>query len=69
MPKARQVLKALQRDGWQQCGDYRGSHVTIVKNGRCYRWAWHDSRDLHKPQLQQIARDCGYTVDQLRGLL
>jgi predicted RNA binding protein YcfA (HicA-like mRNA interferase family) len=69
MPKARQVLAALKRDGWEPARKYKGSHVKLVKNGESGLWAFHDGTDLHTTQLRQVASQFGYTLEQLRDLL
>ena len=68
MPKARMELAALRRDGWVEVRQ-RGSHRLLRKGHRTTLWAFHDGSDIGTTQLRLIARDCGYTVDELRGLL
>ncbi len=61
MPKAAQVLAALKRDGW--------SEIRRLKKGDDERtWAFHDGRDLGKVVLAKIARQYGYTIEELRKL-
>ena len=67
MPKAAQVLAALKRDGWQEVRR-RGSHRLLRKGDVSQTWAFHDGLDLGKVQLAQIARQFGYTLDDLRKL-
>jgi len=67
MPKARQVLAGLQRDGWVIVRS-RGSHRTLRKGERQTTWAWHDGADLGNSHLRQIGRQLGYTMDELREL-
>jgi len=67
MPKAAQVLAALQRDGWIELRR-EGSHRRLGKGGVEKTWAFHDGRDLGKIELAKIARQFGYTVDELRQL-
>ncbi len=66
-PKPR-VLAALKRDGWTQVRQ-KGSHRQLVKSGQRATFAYHDSRDLGNTQLQDIADDFGYTLDELRRLI
>jgi len=67
MPKAARVLAALRRDGWVQVRQ-RGSHRRLVKNGVAQTWAHHDAVDLGAVDMTRIARDFGYTLDELRNL-
>ena len=68
MPKAALVLAALKRDGWVQVRQ-RGSQRRLVKGPLRRTWAFHDGIDLGKVQLAQVARQFGYTLDELRRLL
>lgn len=68
MAKARQVLAALQRDGWAEVRR-TGSHRTLEKGGVRQRWAHHDNADLGGPMLARIARDYGYTLAELRRMI
>jgi len=62
MAKAARILAALKRDGWNE--DRRsGSHRVLAKGDQQRIWAYHDG-----PALAGIARDYGYTVDELRKL-
>jgi predicted RNA binding protein YcfA (HicA-like mRNA interferase family) len=67
MAKAARVLAALQRDGWVEtrCS---GSHRVLVKGKEQRIWAYHDGADLGGPAMARIARDYGYTLDELRKL-
>jgi predicted RNA binding protein YcfA (HicA-like mRNA interferase family) len=67
MAKAARILAALDRGGWIE--DRRsGSHRVLVKGDQQRVWAYHDGVDLGGPALARIARDYGYTVDELRKL-
>lgn len=68
MPKARRVLAALQRDGWVIVHT-AGSHKRLEKNGIRVTFAFHETVDLGNVQLAQVARDFGYTLEELRKLL
>jgi predicted RNA binding protein YcfA (HicA-like mRNA interferase family) len=68
MPKASRVLAALKRDGWIEIRR-SGSHRTLEKEGGVARWAFHGGKDLGKVQIAQIARQLGYTRDELLELL
>jgi predicted RNA binding protein YcfA (HicA-like mRNA interferase family) len=68
MPKAARVLRALRKDGWIQVRQ-AGSHRRLEKNGVRVTFAFHDSRDLGRTDLANIAADFGYTLDELRALL
>jgi predicted RNA binding protein YcfA (HicA-like mRNA interferase family) len=67
MPKAAQVPAALRRDGWIETRR-RGSHRRLRKGERLRTWAFHDSMDLGSVQMAQIARQFGYTLEDLRSL-
>jgi predicted RNA binding protein YcfA (HicA-like mRNA interferase family) len=67
MAKAARMLAALKRDGWVETRR-SGSHRVLVKGDQQRIWAYHDGVDLGGPALARIARDYGYTVDELRKL-
>lgn len=67
MAKARQVLAALKRDGWVELRR-SGSHRWLAKGEQRVTWAWHDGADLGKAAMAMIAREFGYTLDELRRL-
>jgi predicted RNA binding protein YcfA (HicA-like mRNA interferase family) len=67
MAKAARVLAALKRDGWAETRR-SGSHRVLVKGDQQRVWAYHDGVDLGGPAMSRIARDYGYTVDELRKL-
>jgi predicted RNA binding protein YcfA (HicA-like mRNA interferase family) len=68
MPKARRVLAALQRDGWAIVHT-AGSDKRLEKYGIRTTFAFHENVDLGDVQLAQIARDFGYTLEELRKLV
>ena len=68
MPKAAQVLAALERDGWIQIRQ-RGSHRRLVKGPLKRTWSFHDGVDLGRVQMTQVAKQFGYTLEALRTLL
>ncbi len=67
MAKAARVLAALKRDGWVETRR-SGSHRVLVKGNEQRIWAYHDGVDLGGPATARIARDYGYTLDELRKL-
>jgi len=67
MAKAARVLAALKRNGWTETRR-SGSHRVLVKGDQQRVWAYHDRVDLGGPALARIARDYGYTLDELRKL-
>jgi predicted RNA binding protein YcfA (HicA-like mRNA interferase family) len=67
MAKAARVLAPLKRAGWAETRR-SGSHRVLVKDDQQRLWAYHDSVDLGGPAMSRIARDYGYTVDELRKL-
>ena len=67
MPKAMQVLAALKRDGWVELRR-SGSHRWLAKGEKRVTWAWHDGADLGNAAMAIIAREFGYTLDELRRL-
>jgi predicted RNA binding protein YcfA (HicA-like mRNA interferase family) len=52
----------------QRMGGRSGSHRVLVKGDQQRIWAYHDGVDLGSPAMARIARDYGYTVDELRKL-
>jgi predicted RNA binding protein YcfA (HicA-like mRNA interferase family) len=67
MAKAARVLAALKRAGWVETRR-SGSHRVLVKGNEQRIWAYHDGVDLGGPAMARIARDYGYTLDELRKL-
>jgi predicted RNA binding protein YcfA (HicA-like mRNA interferase family) len=67
MAKAARILAALKRDGWLE-SRRSGSHRVLVKGDQQRIWAYQDGVDLGGPAMARIARDYGYTVDELRKL-
>jgi predicted RNA binding protein YcfA (HicA-like mRNA interferase family) len=67
MAKAVRILTALKRDGWIETRR-SGSHRVMAKGDQQRIWAYHDGVDLGGLALARIARDYGYTVDELRKL-
>lgn len=67
MPKSARVLAALKRDGWTETRR-RGSRRVLVKDDRQRVWAYHEGVDLGGPAMARIAKDYGYTLDELRKL-
>jgi predicted RNA binding protein YcfA (HicA-like mRNA interferase family) len=67
MAKASRVLAALKRDGWAETRR-SGSHRVLVKGNRRRVWAYHDGVDLGGPAMAGIAKDYGYSLDELRKL-
>jgi NAD(P)-dependent dehydrogenase (short-subunit alcohol dehydrogenase family) len=53
--------------GWRETRR-SGSHRVLVKGNQQRIWAYHDGVDLGGPAMSRIARDYGYTVDELRKL-
>lgn len=68
MPKARQVLAALKRDGWVEVRR-KGSHRQMRKGDKTVTWAHHQGVDLGNPALAAVAKKFGYKLDELRQLL
>jgi len=67
MAKAARVLAALKRDGWVEVRR-SGSHRVLAKGDQQRVWAYRDGVDLGSPAMSRIARDYGYTIDELRKL-
>jgi len=67
MAKAARILAALKRDGWIETRR-AGSRRVLVKGDQQRICAYHDGVDLGDPALARIARDYGYTADELRKL-
>ena len=63
--KARQVLAALLRIGWEQKRQ-SGSHRTLARAGwDDYTFAFHDSDEIGPVMLGRIARRTGLQPDDL----
>ena len=58
---------ALKRDGWAETRR-SGSHRVLLKGNRQRVWAYHDGVDLGGPAMARIAKDYGYSLDELRKL-
>jgi predicted RNA binding protein YcfA (HicA-like mRNA interferase family) len=67
MAKAARILAALKRAGWIETRR-SGPHRVLVKGEQQRVWAYRDGVDLGGPALARIARDYGYTVDELGKL-
>ncbi len=67
MAKASRVLAALKRNGWVEARR-RGSHRVLVKDDLQRIWAYHDGVYLGGPALARVAKQFGYTIDELRKL-
>ena len=67
MAKAARILAALKRDGWRETRR-SGSHRVLVKGNQQRILAYHDGVDIGWPDMARIARDYGYTLDELRKL-
>jgi predicted RNA binding protein YcfA (HicA-like mRNA interferase family) len=63
--KARQVLAALQRIGWQ-VKRQTGSHRTMSRPGwPDYVFAFHDAEEIGPRMLARIAKHTGISPDDL----
>ena len=69
MAKAARVLAGLKRDGWIVTRQRGGSHTILRKNGRQITWSFHDGEELGNPAMAKVAKDCGYTLEELRKLV
>ncbi|GEM_PF-1716770 len=58
-------MAALLRDGWV-IEHQAGSHRKLRKNGVQGVFSFHDKEDLGGPAMAKVAREFGYTVDELR---
>ena len=65
MPKARQVLKALRKLGWEEVS-CRGSHHKMRRGEESQMFSYHDSVELGPTQLKIVARDFGVSEGDLR---
>jgi predicted RNA binding protein YcfA (HicA-like mRNA interferase family) len=68
MAKARLVRGALERDGWELVRQV-GSHRRYQKGGRAAVFAFHDREDIGGPMMARIAKQFGYTLEQLRRMV
>jgi len=66
--KARAVLRALLRDGWQIKRE-SSLHKILVKGSRQMTFAFHDKEDLGAPAMRAVAKEFGYSIEELRKLL
>jgi predicted RNA binding protein YcfA (HicA-like mRNA interferase family) len=66
--KARQVRAALERDGWRLIRQ-AGSHRLYRKGERAAVFAFHDREDLGGPLMARIAKEFGYTLEELRRMV
>lgn len=65
MAKGRQVFRALLRLGWVLIRQ-NGSHRTLHKEGfKPLLFAYHDSQELGKVRLAQIAKQAGCQPEDL----
>jgi predicted RNA binding protein YcfA (HicA-like mRNA interferase family) len=63
--KARQLLAALKRIGWQIAWQ-NGSHLRLKRDGWAnYTFAFHDSDEIGPALLSQIAKKTGLKPDDL----
>ncbi|MBJ7598537.1 type II toxin-antitoxin system HicA family toxin [Candidatus Nephthysia bennettiae] len=68
MAKARQVRAALERDGWRLVRQ-TGSHRLYRKGEMTAVFAFHDREDIGGPMMARIARQFGYTLEELRRMV
>jgi predicted RNA binding protein YcfA (HicA-like mRNA interferase family) len=63
--KARRVLAALQRIGWQIKRE-SGSHKTLAREGWAdFVFAFHDGEEIGPRMLSRIAKVTGLTINDL----
>ena len=63
--KARQVLAALKRIGWEEVRSV-GSHRALRRKGwEPYTFAFHDSREIGPKMMAKIGRETGLTPEDL----
>ncbi len=64
--KARRVLAALQRIGWQLKRSPSGSHRTLERQGYPdYCWSFHDDVEIGPRMLARIAKHTGLKPEDL----
>jgi predicted RNA binding protein YcfA (HicA-like mRNA interferase family) len=70
MPKARRILSRLlsTKGGWTEI-TCNGSHHKLEREGKRVMFSYHDSEELGTTQLQIIAKQFGYTLEELSNLL
>lgn len=68
MPKAKRVLAGLQKGGWVETSCV-GSHHKLKKGDETRIFSYHDNVELGKVQLKDVAKDFGFTVEQLKKLI
>ena len=63
--KARRVLAALERIGWQ-FKRQQGSHQRLERQGWAdYTWSFHDGDEIGPPMLAKVARMTGLKPEDL----
>ncbi len=68
--KARRVLAALLRIGWQAKRQKKGSHQTLCREGwPDYAWAFHDSVEIGPKMLARIAKQTGLQPGDIQSRL
>lgn len=64
--KAKRVLSALYRIGWQEKARKGSSHLQLIHPQRGeYTWAFHDSDEIGPVMLARIAKKTGLTPGDL----
>ena len=54
--------------GWLGGGPAEGVAPSLAKGDRRATWAWHDGDDLGKTAMAIIAKEFGYTLEEVRRL-
>lgn len=64
--RAKRVLKALLRSGWQIKREAKGSHKILEKKGwPDYVWAFHKGVEIGPRMLSRIAKQTGLRPEDL----
>jgi predicted RNA binding protein YcfA (HicA-like mRNA interferase family) len=68
IPKARRVLAGIRKGGWIEIG-CEGSHHILEKGEIRRTFSYHDNVELGTVQLKKLAKQFGFTLDQLKKLI
>ena len=62
------MLAALEKGGWVETSCV-GSHHKLKKGKETRIFSYHDTVELGNVQLKDVAKEFGFTIEQLRKLI
>jgi predicted RNA binding protein YcfA (HicA-like mRNA interferase family) len=65
MPKARRVLAAVLKFGWEEV-HLKGSHHKLKRGSVTKSFSWHDNDDLGPGALRITAKDFDISLEELK---